>query len=368
MATLGFADLKDTALPDLWDLSEMTKVRLADGTTFDEMIGDIQAALAMLNGELLNMPHYAGMIAVQDDVEVEYPVGDSNGVEEATEYGRPDPARGATTGHSIPIKKWDRGLGWTMMYLNDARRQRLDSDVRSATMDIRNHWQQKILTRFFKMEAETVGSTSGASVPLADGGTADSNYVPMDSPDGESFTSSHNHFLRHAAINSTNLNTTVEHLQEHGHQSPFDLVAARADAATWTGVTGFKNPEWPGIVYQDTSSGTDRAAGVMDVSEYFGYIETDYGICRLWLTSRVPTNYYGAFKSYGMLDPRNPIRLRINPNRGFGWQLVPGNWVNAPALMAVLYSEWQAGIGEDRTNGVCVEIDASGNYATPTIS
>jgi hypothetical protein len=26
------------------------------------------------------------------------------------------------------------------------------------------------------------------------------------------------------------------------------------------------------------------------------------------------------------------------------------------------------GVGEDRTNGVCVEIDTSGSYATPTIS
>ena len=33
MATLSFADLKETALPSLWDSGEIEKVRLADGTT-----------------------------------------------------------------------------------------------------------------------------------------------------------------------------------------------------------------------------------------------------------------------------------------------------------------------------------------------
>ena len=37
-------------------------------------------------------------------------------------------------------------------------------------------------------------------------------------------------------------------------------------------------------------------------------------------------------------------------------------------LMAVPYAEWGVGIGEDRTNGVAVEIDSSGDYATPPIS
>ena len=208
-------------------------------------------------------------------------------------------------------------------------------------------------------------STSNASVPFADGGDTDSAYVPPKSPDGEAFTSSHDHFLRQAAISDANLGTAVETLQEHGHPSPFDIIAARADASSWTGLTGYKAPEWPGIVYH--ASGVERA-GVAEVSEYFGYVETDYGICRLWLTPRVPTNYYSLFKTYGRGDPRNPLRVRISPQVGFGFNLVPGNWVNAPSQMAVLYTEFGVGVGEDRTNGVCVYIHASGDYVTPTIS
>jgi hypothetical protein len=343
----------------------MAKVRLAEGRTFDQLVGEVLAGLRMLNSQLLSMPHYADIVAIQDDPETEYPIGVSNGFEEATEYSVPDPKRGATTGHMLPLKQYDRGLGWTMMYLRNARASKLDADIRSAVVDGKSLWQQKLLTRLFKMAGETVGSTSNASVPLADGGTTDSSYVPPDSPEGESFASSHDHFLRQAALNDTNLSAALEHLQEHGHQSPFDICAARADAATWSGLTGFKNPEWPGIVYH--SSATERAA-ISEISDFFGYVETDYGICRIWLTPRVPTNYYSVFKSYGPGDPRNSLRLRINPNTGFGFILVPGNWVNAPAQMAVVYTEFGAGIGEDRTNGVCVYVFASGDYVTPTIS
>lgn len=367
MATLGPADLKDLTLPSLWDLAEIKKVQLADGATFDEIVGDVQSGLSLLNQQLVTEPHYSGLIAVQDDVEVEYETGVANGVEEATEYTAPTPKRGATTGHSLPLRSWDRAMGWTMMYLRKARKSKLDADIRSAFRDMKAHTHKRALRRFFRMEGEIVGATSNASVPFADGGTVDANFVPPDSPDGEAFASSHDHFIRVAAISAANLTAHVETLQEHGHQAPYDLIIPRADVSLWTATATFpkyKAPEWPGIVYRNNE---DRAA-LDGVTDYFGYIETDYGITRLWATPRLPTSYYGIYKTYGPLDPRNPLRMRMNRNVGFGWQLVPGNWVNAPQLMAVLYSEYEFGVGGDRTNGVCVYVNGSGDYVTPTIS
>jgi len=365
MATLGFADLRETAFPSLWDETEILKARLADGSSIEGMVADLQTGLRMMNASLLSMLHYGDLFAVQDEPELEYPIGMSNGFEDASEYGTPSPKRGATTGHMLPLKPYDRALGWTMRYLRKARRNKLDADVRSVITDARKLWQQKLLTRFFLSTGETVGSTANASVPVCDAGATDSTYVPPESPEGEAFTSSHTHLLRHAAISDANLGTTIEHLQEHGHSSPFDIIASRTDASSWTALTGFKAPEWPGIVYH--SSAVERAQ-VTEVSDYFGYVETDYGVCRVWLTPRVPTNYYGAFKTYGPGDPRNPLRVRIDPNVGFGFTLVDGNWVNLPTHLVVVYIEFGVGIGEDRTNGVLVEIDTSGSYASPTIS
>jgi len=361
--TLGFADLREARLHALWDAETIQRVRLAEGATFDELLRDIQTALTAFNDELLRMPHYGDLVAVQDEPVVEYPIGGSTGVEEATEYAAPTPVRGKMTGHTLPLKAYQRALGWTMRYLSEARRARLDSDIRRALQDARESWQRHILQRFFNNAAERVGNTAGASVPFADGGASDPNYVPLTGPDGQQFNASHSHFLRLAALDAAALRTAVAHLEEHGHRAPFDVIAARADASTWTGLTGFKAPEWGGIVYRMS----DRAQ-LDETSDYYGYIETDFGVARLWFTARLPTGYFGVFKTYGPNDPRNPLRVRVNPNAGFGWQIVPGQWVNAPTYMAVLYSEYGVGVGEDRTAGVCVRIAASGNYTPPAIS
>lgn len=364
MATLGISALADLALKSLWDLSEIRKLQLQDGATFDKVVQDVNGAMASFNREMVTMPHYSDLLAVQDDVTLEYPVGVTNGVQVSTEFGRPDPKRGKTTGHSLPITPYDRGLGWTMRFLRKARMTQIDADVRSSVTDLRNHWQQSLLQRLFKIEGDTVGATANASVPLADAGATDANYIPPDSPEGESFDATHTHFLRLAALSTANIETAVEHLQEHGHIAPYTLIGSRADIATYTALTEFKKPEWAGLVYRDT---VDRAM-IDGIEDFYGYIETDFGIVRVWLTPRVPTAYFSVYKPYGPGDARNPLRVRIDPLTGFGWQLVPGLWLNAPEMMAVLYAEYGIGIGEDRTNGVCVEIDASGDYATPVIS
>jgi hypothetical protein len=369
MATLSFADLKNLAYPTLWDLAEMKKLQLADGATFDQMIGDVSAAARIMNGELLSMPHYGDLFAVQDNIEIEYPVGVTNGVEESSEYSTPTPKRGKTSGHSLPIKAYDRALGWTIMYLRKARRISLDADIRSAMVDIRDDWQKKLLTRFFKSTAEAVGATSGASVPFADGGTADSTYVPLSGPDGQSFLYTHNHFLRYDTIAHA-IAPAVLHLREHGHVAPYDLIGSQTDQAVYAALTmatdgvAFHAPAWSDLLL---GSQQDRAR-LGDINQYMGLIETPYGIVRLWLTPRVPTNYFGMFKSYGAGDARNPLRVRFDPKVGFGWQLVPGAWVNNPVTLAVMYAEYGFGIGSDRTNGVAVYKAAAGNYTDPTIS
>lgn len=364
MAILGIGSLADLDVHPLWDLKEMKKLELADGATFDQALSELQEAANLLSSSLTSLPHYMDMFAVQDSVEVEYATGVTNGVQEAAEFSAPDARRGKTTGHNIPIKMWTRALGWTILGLRDRRRTQMDADITSAMDDMRSHFQQRMLQRLFKMEAETVGETTGASVPLVDGGVADSTYRPMDSPDGKTFTTSHDHFLRHSAINAANLDAVADHLHEHGHLAPWELVCSESDLATFAGLTDWKKPEWGGLIYRAT---TDRAQ-LPDTQMYSGYYESKHGIFRVFTSPRVPANYYAAWKAYGRLDPRNPVRMRINPRIGFGWQLVPGTYLNAPQLLAVLHSEYDMGISETRTNGVCVYVFGSGDYVTPTIT
>lgn len=366
MGTLSFEDLKGLALPSLWDTNEILKFRLEDGASFESLLAELNAGMTAFNGTLTGMPQYSTLWAAQDVPEVEYRVGDTNGFEEATEYTYATPRRGATTGHMIGLRSYDRALGWTLRYLQKARRNKLDADVASVLTDARNLWQKKLLERFFRSTAETVGN-SAASVPFADGGTADSAYVPPTSPRGETFTSSHNHFLRQAAtLSTTSVDAAIETLYEHGHMAPYLIIIPDADRATWAALSNWRKPTYQDINYQ--AFATPTAAGLADVSLFDGFYESPTGIAYVWSTPRLPANYYGVYKHYGPGDQRNPLRVRFDPNVGFGFNLVPGMWANKPLEVAVAYSEFGVGVGQDRTNGVAVYLNASGDYVAPTIS
>lgn len=368
MALIGFHDLKDSALPTLWDEDYLKKVELEDGTTLAEITREAQTALSALNAELLGMPGYSQLFAVQDNAEVEYSIGVGNVFEEASEYSAPDPTRGSTTGHMLPIKPYDMALGWTMMSLRKSRRAKLEADIRQMIVAGRALYQKAMLTRFFSSAANTVGTTS-SDVPFADAGSADSTYVPPTSPSGEAFTSSHEHFLdtsdsgiTSATFDNDALSTAVEHLEEHGYGGPFMAICSRTDIGSWAAVDGFKPPTWTGLNYQ--ASAVERAQ-FGDIRQYFGAVETDYGLVYLWATPRLATQNFGVVP-LGVGDADKPLRMRIAPKIGFGINLVPGNWINAPALMVVAYAEFGIGVG-NRVGGVCVDLGA-GTWAAPAIS
>lgn len=363
MAILGYAQLQNDGLLSNWDKDEMNKIKLAENAKFMDILEEADAAVQEASQAFIDDPRFAGMLAVQDTPEVEYGSGSSGGVKELTDQGMPDPKRGQTAGHQIGLKDWGDGLGWTLFGLRDRRRSQLDADIKVAVDSVTAHLQWRTLTSYFRMEAVTLGT--GKTVPFADGGTADSTFVPVTSPEGVTFANTHDHFIRQAALNDANVNLVINHLWEHGHRGVFDIVASSLDTAGWQTLTGFRKPTWTDLNYQQS---TEVRATVADNDLFIGYFEGEKGIARIWISGRLPTNYWGCYKNYGGLDPRNPLRARIAPVDGFGFKMLPGQYVNAPNHLAVYHARHEMAVGQDRTNGVAVFVAGSGDYVTPTIS
>jgi len=365
MATLGINDLKQLAIPTYWDASKLKSLELEAGYSYEQFISDVAAALSIQNAALLSAPMVAGLASTTSEAAVEYRTGVSNGFQAATEYGVPDAKRATTTGHMLPLDPFDRAFGWTWMFLQKARRIQLDADIASGMEDLRNKWEKSILERLFKNTYTAVGS--GRSMPIADGGTADANYVPIPRPDrGGTFLYTHNHCGFLNGITQANLETTVAHIWEHGHDAPYDLIVSLADIASWTNtanITGFVPRPDPLLRYGVTADLANVG------SEFIGAVETDYGACRVRVSGRVPTNYYAVYKSYGNLDQRNPLRVRYNPRFGVGAVLLAGDHIRQyPMENALLYMELGIGVGEDRTAAAVNFSTAGGTYVIPTIS
>lgn len=363
MATLGPNDLKGWGLPPGWDAARLAQLQLASGETYERLIADINQGLALANAALLSDPLMASMVYLSEERTIEYATGVSNGFEDHTEYGRPDAKRGKTTGHMTePVSK-DRATGWTQDFLPRARRAQIDADVASIVDDLRNVWQKTILGRWVKNTKTTVGS-AGASMPFADGGTADSTYIPVNRPDRASaFAYTHQHFQRLDNITQANLETAVALLWEHGYDAPYDLLIPTADLSSWsntTNVTGWiKRAE--GLIRYGTQTDLANLGG-----DYIAVIETStYGPVRVRATARIPTAYWTVYKSFGPLDSRNPIRI-VSPMAGLGAEM---RFSRAPVyypLEEVLFRfEFEMTVAQ---RDAAVVVKNGGAYSIPTIS
>jgi hypothetical protein len=364
-STLGPNDLKQWALPAGWDAARLMQLQLASGETYDQLISDIAGALSIQNAALLTDPLIASLVHVTEESAIEYPVGVSNGFEDHTEYGLPDAKRGKTTGHMFAPYMKDRGFGWTWDFLRKARRAQIDADIASGMTDLRDIWQKSILTRLFKETYTAVGS-AGKSMPLADGGTADTTYVPPLDPTRSSsaFLYTHDHIKPVNGITQALLETEVANLWEHGVDGPFDLLISLADVSSWantTNVTGWiKRAD--GLIRYGTTVDLAEAGG-----DYVAVIETSaYGTVRVRASGRVPTTFWALYKSYGPLDSRNVIAIKPSSTYGIGAVLLAGDHVRQfPLEKAFLFTEWD--MGSSNRVGAVVAKNTSGSYADPTI-
>jgi hypothetical protein len=370
MAVLyGPRDLKNRVLPVGWDGTELEKLRTESNITIEEITNLLVGAAAALNTELLGDPMMALLFNVTTEATIEYRQGTTHSVSRHTEYGPVDEQRGDTTGHMLPIEPWDYGLGWTWDYLRKARRSQIDADIQGAVQAWRDHWEQKVLTRFFQSADD-----SGASKGLGSSGyspgfahAAASTAVDFTPPpwQGKSFDSNHEHY---DATNSTAaadwlaaIQAMTLDLAEHGHEPPFTLMISYLDRGTITGLTEYRPRAQPEIAYGVTQD-------LAQVSEQFiGVVDTDDGVALVTVSNRIPQYTMGMFKAYGARSPRAPLTVRYTDDMGLVLSLLRGkSYRQFPIENLLTFGEWGVGI-QDRLNGVCHQMNTA-SYSDPTIS
>lgn len=373
MALYGVHDLKLLALPNGVDADELTKWKLRDGTTFDIVYSRIAQLVAAQNTVLFTDPIIAGMIQVTDEEYLEYPSGSVTAWAKATEYSFPTPVIAKTIAHTLPLSEWSQQLQWTESYLKRANMNRLESSLKMVMDAAQNNVDKAVLTRFFSPTENQINGGSGYDMPFANASST-VVYTPPDH-DGQTFASSHTHFDRQVdTVNGRALavNAGANHLFEHGIKPPYHAIIPFADMSLFVGMAEtspavtFVAPQRTPLMYPNATTG----AG-FDDDRYFGYLNTPVGVVYLWATHRLPTDYMGLYKSYGLNAAGNPLVLRFDPFDGEGLRLRPAAmWAEYPIENAVLKHGFGIGISAGRLNGYAARFAASGTYADspPTIS
>lgn len=350
MALTGNRDTRDIVVKTGVDATELAKFALADGTTYQAVMSLLASGLAGIINEF--NAQYGAVYSVSDQPTVTYRMGTNGAFEAFSEYGRPKMQRSETEGHMLPLRAWDRGLGWTWRYLEQAVLEDVQADITAATNATRDLMRVRLLTRLL-MRGDDSGTVNG----LGSGGyspgfatTATSTSVDFTPPDygGATFLSTHEHYTAHAGsgtITTTQTAAMREHLREHGHAEPYIAWISNDDRTVWEALSGFALAGDPNIAqYASTSVVANGQRGA-----YVGYI---HGF-QVYVCPGMPNNYCVGFKSYGTLNPMNPLRIRVPKGMsGIDMRvLTDGASPSDPLRDATIFSEFGVGV-KDRTAGV----------------
>ncbi len=355
---LGPRDTTSLVMLTGWDATVLQNFALQDGTTYDRVVADMNAALAALNAEIYGDPLWSSLVSYQDNPDVEYRVGVSNGMEEFTEYGRPEAKRAATEGHMLPLKAFDRGLGWTWDYLRKARLSQLQADIADGIKDVRDKWRVKVLTRLLQRGDDSgVAKGLGASGLSAGFATAAaSTGVDFTPPSygGTAFDSNHEHYvgITGGAFTAAVFADAKQELLEHGHEPPYEFLIGSSDEATVKGLCVAANGGAPApapLINYTTSEVASFGPQYAMGTYYIGTI-ADF---RVRVVAGIPQYYGAGYKSYGPNSQRNPLRIRLQKDQS-RLQVVamvdPRSGAGAayPLQYLMLFAEFGVGVS-DRT-------------------
>lgn len=376
----GVSTLAQTALPTGVDGDRIARFMLQDGQSFGDTLALLSQSIAGLNQSLI--AKYGFMMYPTDETFFEYEQGGSvTRAPIVTDLSNIEIVGGDTIGHMIAINEHGSAVGGSYKYFSRARSSKLISDVRKVTRRIEWAIEYDLINRLFVNTEYAVGS-AGYNVGFVNGTAGNVDYTPP-AMHGEVFANTHSHYI---GIDSDTkgfddaIEEIVEHLAEHGHTAPYELIVSRADynTGTYAALSGYSElkPETMMVdgagltgINRFYMNGTQQFAGIV------GHYNSRYGVVNIRPSSRVPANYLAGFKSYGNLATGNPLAVRYHPNVGFGIRMavkqssvIEGSQDYSPIEKAMVLFEYGVGVGEDRTNGAVAFVDASGAFSNPTVT
>jgi hypothetical protein len=372
---VGPATIVRRALPSGWDGTKIAEWEAIQGISWQEFMSRVALAIGTKNTELDNK--WSWSYQLTEDIKMEYEDGGSvTPMELITDQDRVNIRHGSTIGHMLQLNPYGGAVGGTWRFFRDARLAQIVADIAVIVRTGEWRFEQTLLTRLLTNTENAIGS-AGYDVPFVRGTGGQIDYTPLPYA-GETFTTSHDHFLGIASGSKTRaqmIDEMAEHLEEHGHTGPYTMLISRADVANFTVLGKFVQFVAPVVTTIDlggaTSGNNMFAQGQPMVTDgVFGYYQSDYGLIELRTSKRIPTKYAWMGKSYGSKDVRNPLALRVHPVQGFGMFVVPSNSdeTSYPITRMNIEFEFGVGVGADRTNGVAAYYDASGTWTNPTIS
>lgn len=368
------------ALPLGLDPARLAQGRFAKDSkrNYEQMRQLLAARIDARNSEKLAM--WGPLIGITTDDYFEYPTGGSIvAAANITDLDRVQPMKAETVGHMIDLQPYGVAIGGSDRYFRDAREVQVLAAIQTNLDSLDMRLEQTILTRAMT-STETLLGSSGYSVGFASA-SASLSFTPP-SYGGTNFASSHTHYVGYDTGSKTMadvLDGLAVHVNEHGHQAPFNALVSQADVALFRALASFVLPVSSSVIQIDRGGGTTGPAYFTNTNietvpsaggSFIGQYLSARGIVNLYASTRIPTGYVFLYKTFGMNDPRNPIAVRVHPEVGFGAYMkqIPNFDTTWPVKAVEVHEEFGVSAGRDRTSAAAGYLVSGGTWANPTIA
>lgn len=327
-------------------------------TVVDVLRQDIAAHNAIVNEMVQDLA------TLTTDTQAVYGTGSSGEMIEVDEFGRSETQK-AAPGSTVafPLRLYQFAAGWTMKFLEDATpadlaQKQLDAqkahlkairrDIKRAIYGSANYTWNDFLINNVALGVKRFVNADSAAIP--------------DAPDGSTFVpASHTHYDANATLTTTVVTNAITDLIEHGLGGKVMIAVNYADAASFTGLSGFvvAVPQYVQTpAYNVTIPGSRTDLG-NQYNRLLGY----YGAAEVWVKPWAIANYFFVWDS---ASAQKPLAYRQRNSTTRQGLRLAATLATYPFNAEYYEAEFGTGV-LTRTNGVVVQFN-NGTYQNPTIT
>jgi hypothetical protein len=330
----------------------------------DRAWASIEAALTAYNRQVADMT--ADLMERTSDVQRAYGTMDTKNMQEMDQWGSPDTQKvtaGVTVG--FPLRRYGDALQWTRQAQMVMSVEQLAGEVNAiATADRRNIIRAAKVALFTSTNASFVdklggGPTNPPNVTLALKALVnnDGSNLPV-GPNGETFATSHTHYLASATLTAAAVINAVVTVQEHYNSGIPVIYINQTDEAAWRALTGFVADPFNGVVQPSTATYTTQTVNIANL--YDRRIGLFNG-AEVWIKPWMIANYCFVYVRGAPV----PLVMRV-PERGSAdLELVYDD--ERHPLRARGYQRMFGVSVWNRTNGAVLQYN-NGTYQIPAIA
>jgi hypothetical protein len=360
----GFFDTNFIDYPANIDQAYIAGLETAEGVQFTTVLQELDARLGALNGSL--DAWIANKISVTEESALDTSQPVAFVVDERGEYTVARPQFVENAGVMLPIRGYDISLAFTEDALLNARMSTLITNFESLLLGLRELYLKRTGQRLFNNSEYRIAPQSTATSPGFAGSGTGLNAFTGPYPDGSALPGGYTHYYVANTSNAGEFKTILKAMLarlKKWNQGPFNFTGNDTITALVTALTS--SDPMDGFVAANSSlirvgSGTNEA--LVSADEYLGVLFGEVLVEKPRNLTATPVG--SMYKSFGNLNPMNPLVWRFDPRRGRN--AVVRDRGSFPLTQAIVKQDF--GIGVKNRTAVANVYAAAGasSYTNPT--